>query len=63
MTCTCGHTMEVDAESREEAVMKLKGMMDEVAIAKHISENHKAGEPVPSVSEVHAMIEQTTKMM
>ena len=60
MTCTCGDTMPVDAENREEAVEKFKGMMTEDAIAQHCAEKHP-GEPVPSKEQVDAMIDQTTK--
>ena len=60
MTCTCGDVMTVDAASREEAVEKLKGMMTEDAIAKHMAEKH-TGEPVPSKEQSDAMIEQNTK--
>ena len=57
MTCTCGHVMKVDAENREEGVTKMKAMMDEAAIAKHMEENH-AGQAVMTVEEVHAGIEK-----
>jgi len=57
MTCTCGDTMTVDAETREEAVSKFKAMMDETGIAKHMSEKHP-GEPLISVADCHAMIEK-----
>ena len=55
MTCTCGDTMKVDAENRDEAVSKLKTMMNEDAIAAHMKEKHP-GDPVPPVAEVHKMI-------
>lgn len=57
MTCSCGDVMTVEAGSREEAVGKMKGMMDETAVAAHMSEKHP-GEPMMSVAQVHAMIEQ-----
>lgn len=55
--CTCGHDLKVQAEDREEAVAKAKGIMNEGGIADHYEEYHK-GEPVPSVDEVHAHIAQ-----
>lgn len=58
MTCTCGHVMKVEAESREEAVQKMKAMMTEDMVAQHTAEKHP-GEPVPSQEQVHMMIEQT----
>lgn len=60
MTCTCGDVMSVDAQSRDEAVMKLKEMMGEEAISKHFEEKH-SGQTPPSVAETHAMIEQNVK--
>ena len=57
MTCSCGDTMTVEAESREEAVRQFKSMMDEVGIKAHMTEKHP-GEPVISVAECHAMIEK-----
>lgn len=60
MTCTCGHVMSVDAGSRQDAVQKIKGMMTADAVASHMAERH-VGQPVPPVSQVHAMIEQATQ--
>lgn len=57
MKCTCGDVMTVDAASREEAVEKLKGIMNEEAIAKHFAEKH-VGEQIPSVEQSNEMIEQ-----
>ena len=60
MTCSCGDKMDVEAGSREEAVSKLKGMMDEKAIKAHMSEKHP-GEPLISVADCHAQIERDLK--
>ena len=60
MTCTCGHKMETEAGSRQEAVQKIKDMMTPEAVAQHMAEKHP-GEPVLSVEEVHAGIEQGVK--
>ena len=49
--------MPVEADSRAEAVSKLKAMMTEDMIAEHMQTKHP-GEPVPSVADIHAMIEQ-----
>ena len=57
MTCTCGDVMTVEAGTRDEAVNKMKGMMNEGAVTAHMAEKH-AGEPVPPVSQVHQMIER-----
>lgn len=57
MTCSCGDTMTVEADSREEAVSKMKGMWDEAAVTKHMTEKHP-GEPMISVADAHAQIDQ-----
>ena len=57
MTCSCGDTMTVDAATRDEAVAKFKGMMDEAGIKMHMSEKHP-GEPLISVADCHRMIEE-----
>jgi hypothetical protein len=57
MTCSCGHTMTVDAGTRDEAIRKMQGMMTPEAVAKHMAEKHP-GQPVLQVSQVHAMIAQ-----
>jgi hypothetical protein len=49
--------MTVDAANREEGVTKMKSMMDESAIKAHMEEKHK-GQPLMTVAEVHAGIEQ-----
>ncbi len=49
--------MTVSANTRDEAVAQLKGMMDESAIAAHMTEKHPA-DPVMSVADCHAMIEK-----
>lgn len=58
MTCTCGHSQKIEADSREDAVAMFKTGMTEDAIADHMREYHDAGEPVPTVAQAHAMIEQ-----
>ena len=55
MTCSCGDTMNVEAESREDAVSTLKGMMTQVAIDDHCNKNHPGMRLTES--EVHAQIE------
>ena len=60
MTCSCGDTMTMDAENRDEAVSKFKAMMDEKAIAMHMAEKHP-GSPVMSVADCHAQIEKDVK--
>lgn len=57
--CTCGDVMTVEAENREEAVEKLKGMMSEEALKAHFDEKHP-GQSVPAKADSDAMIEQMT---
>ena len=57
MTCSCGDVMDMEAATREEAVGKLKAMMNEEMIGKHMAEKHP-GQPVMSVADCHAMIEK-----
>ncbi len=57
MTCSCGDNMTVEAENRDEAVMKMKEMMNADAIAAHMAEK-PPGQPVMSVEDCHAMIEK-----
>jgi hypothetical protein len=58
MTCTCGHTMTLDAGSREEAVSKFQAGMTQQALDEHMVQYHQPGEARPSLAQAHAMIEQ-----
>lgn len=58
MTCTCGDVMEVEAANRDAAIEMFKGMMNEEAVAKHFADKH-AGQPVPSMDQVHMNIAQS----
>ena len=49
--------MRVDASNEDEAVAKMKDMMDADAIREHWQEMHR-GDPPPSVQAVHRMIER-----
>ena len=57
MTCSCGDVMDIEAETRGEAVSKMKAMMTQEAIASHMAEKHPS-DPVMSVEDCHAMIEK-----
>ena len=58
MKCSCGDTMSMDAKNRPEAVTKFKKMMTKQAIDAHMKENHKKGQPIPTVEQCHAGIEK-----
>lgn len=60
MTCTCRHVMTVDANSKEEATVKMKQMMDQKGLDDHWTANH-AGQPMdqkPTLVQSHAVIDQ-----
>ncbi|RJQ36394.1 hypothetical protein C4552_03850 [Candidatus Parcubacteria bacterium] len=56
MTCSCGDVMSVEAESRDEAVAKLKGTMDQAALDKHVADKHP--NMTLTLTDAHAQIEQ-----
>lgn len=55
--CDCGDVVTADAQSRDEAVSKLKEMWGPDAVAQHYADKHP-GQPVPSQEQVHANIDQ-----
>ncbi len=57
MKCDCGKTVTVEASNKDEAVHKVKEIMNEEAIKEHMASEHP-GQPVPTVEQAHAMIEQ-----
>jgi hypothetical protein len=58
MTCTCGHTMTMEAASREEAVTKFQAGMTQQVLDDHMRQYHKPDEPKPTLEQAHAMIDQ-----
>jgi len=59
MKCSCGHVMSVDANTKEEAVEKMKMMMDQNALNQHWMQNHQNDTmPKPTVEQAHMQIEQ-----
>lgn len=60
MNCSCGDSMTIEAENKEQAVAKLADIMNEDSIARHMELNHP-GEPIPSTEQTHAMIEQNLR--
>ena len=61
ITCTCGHKMTVDAETKEEAIVKLNDMMTQEALDDHFLKNHQPTEQKPTLEQAHAMITQTVQ--
>ena len=58
MTCTCGHTMTVEAGSRDEAVEMFKAGMTQQALDEHFAQYHQPNEQKPTLEEAHAIIGQ-----
>jgi hypothetical protein len=61
MTCTCGHTMTVDAANRDEAVSMLRAGMTQQALDEHMAQYHQPGDPKPTLEQAHEMIGQTVQ--
>lgn len=59
MTCTCGQTIIVEADSLEVAKDKVKDRMGERELARHMAEKHK-GERAWTRHEMERMIEDRT---
>ncbi len=57
MECNCGETVSVDASSHEEALTKVKGIMNEDAIKQHMQDKHP-GQPLMTIEQAHAMVDQ-----
>ncbi|OHA20323.1 MAG: hypothetical protein A2836_03025 [Candidatus Taylorbacteria bacterium RIFCSPHIGHO2_01_FULL_45_63] len=57
MTCRCGDVMKVEAESRNEAVAKLKARMTLDEVKRHMDEKHP-GEPLSSQEQIAMEIEK-----
>jgi hypothetical protein len=53
--------MKVEGSTREEAVSKLKSMMNDSTVAAHMKEKHP-GEPMIPVAQVHSMIDKNLKV-
>ncbi len=56
--CTCGHDMTLDAANKDEAVMKMKGMMTQEELDKHFMQFHKPDEMKPTLDMALMHIEQ-----
>ena len=61
MDCSCGDAMKIEGATRDEAVSKLKAMMNDSMLSTHMKEKHP-GEPMIPVAQVHAMIEQNVRV-
>lgn len=59
MKCSCGQVMTVDGMTREEAVEKMKGMMDQNMFDQHWMQYHQDDTmPKPTLEQAHMQIEQ-----
>ncbi len=57
-TCTCGQIVIVQADSKEEALLKLMEVVD-TDLVKHMSEKHP-GEPIPPVRNAKEYVDEHT---
>ena len=48
LTCSCGYTMDLEAEDRDEAVRLFQGGMTQEFIDSHFAEHHQPGEAKPT---------------
>jgi hypothetical protein len=60
--CECGEKVSVDASSHEEALTKVKEIMNEDAIKKHLEEKHP-GQPLMTIEQAHAMVDKNLHMV
>jgi hypothetical protein len=58
MTCTCGHTVTIDAANRDDAVAKFKQGMTQSALDDHFREHHQPTEQKPTLDQALRGIEQ-----
>ena len=56
MTCSCGDVMAIDAENREEAIVKMKAMMTQEAVDAHMAEKHPG--QMMTMADAHMGIEK-----
>lgn len=61
MACSCGDLMNCEADSRDEAVEKLQGIMTEETIEAHFAAKHP-GDDVPGLEEIHSQISQNLQL-
>jgi hypothetical protein len=62
MKCDCGKTVSVEAANQDEAIQKVKEIMNKEAIEEHMASDHP-GQPVPTIEQAHAMIHQNLKQV
>ncbi len=60
MTCSCGDRMTIKAGTREKAVRNMKALLNEAAVYEHMAQKHMR-DSVPTIEQVHAIIEQNLK--
>jgi hypothetical protein len=58
MTCSCGHTMALEAADRTEAVAKFKQGMTQSALDEHFTQYHQPTEQKPTLEQAHQSIDQ-----
>ena len=62
LTCDCGEVVKVEAPSRQEAIKKIKGIMNADAVKQHMKTKHP-GQPMVTVEQAHANIDKNLKQV
>ncbi len=57
-TCPCGESMSVNEESRKDAIVKMKALMDKERAKEHIKAKHSHDADGMTVGHIYALIEQ-----
>jgi hypothetical protein len=58
MQCTCGHSMTVEAATKDQAVGMFKAGMTQQALDEHFSQYHQPTEQKPTLEQAQAAIPQ-----
>jgi len=60
LTCSCGDILFVKGQTREDAVKHMKTLMSAATVYEHMAQKH-IGDAVPTIEQVHQVIEQNLK--
>ena len=60
MTCSCGDVLTVKGRTRAKAVRHMKALLSEPKLYEHLAQKH-IGDSVPTIQQVHAIIEESLK--
>ncbi len=60
LACSCGDILSVKGQTREDAVNHMKTLMSAATVYEHMAQKH-IGDSVPTIEQVHEIIEQNLK--